>query len=144
MKFLKITDGYGPEPNLAEPSISFDGSDLILTFPLNWQIFKNFHQGDTGKLTFKNWYKYRMGDPNDEGFYGRDNETKWSRAAFPELEFNEFYEVLDSDWQNDFGPSEQINQHAEQGTADKKHYLCFMKDGTFEVVADSYNQQIPA
>ena len=96
---------------------------------------------------------YRVGSPNDEGFFidprnpGRiKNDSRWNHTDFPDLEFHNFYVVKNSDWQRNFGPNAAVNKPLKDKTQDLdnlNHYLCLMKEGTFECVARSYEEFIP-
>ncbi len=153
LEFEKLNKNYAPDPNITVPSGVMDGDNLTLTFPLNYFIYKQFKDGDQGKIIFKDCLMYRIGSPNDEGFFidpknpGRmKNNSRWNYTDFPELEFHNFYIVKNSDWQTSFGPDVIVNKQLKDKIKDPEnlnHYLCFMKEGTFECIARSYEEEIP-
>jgi hypothetical protein len=141
INFEKINLEYQPEPNTAKPIVEVNGRDVVLTFELKTEDVKN----NFGKILFKDVYVYRVGGPNDEGFYlyGTNpkikNETIYSKKNFPELEFDSFYKVINYDWGNNLLGEGSIKLGGNIDTKDEYiHYIFFMKDGTFECVAKSF------
>jgi len=130
------------------------GKDIILVFDLNYFIYEQFKEGDKGRIIFKDCLMYRVGDPNDEGFYGKNNNSAWKASTaeklgwenYPEISksigWDNFYEIEGSDWKSitEFGGTviKEVENKQEY-----KHYVFFMKDGTFECVARTYSEEIP-
>ena len=81
-RFIKINDRRNAEPNAPAPIITRTGDDVVLEFDLNPFQFKQFSEGDRGRLIFRRCWRYRLDGTNDERF------SKIAPA------WGEFYEVL--------------------------------------------------
>ena len=68
-RFVKLNEGWNAEPNAPAPMVSRSGEDVILEFDLNAFRYKNFAEGDRGRLVFRGCWRYRLGSTNDEGWY---------------------------------------------------------------------------
>jgi hypothetical protein len=128
VKFTQLNDGWNADPNVPNEKISFKDSTLVLTFKLNSYLYDDINEGDIGKLTFQNCTQYRNGPTNDEGFYRK-------QCRFSEIcpQWGEFY-LLD-------GNKELMNQPEDWIKVDgsgNKHYLFYLRDGTFECIADNF------
>lgn len=152
LKFKKFNTYYAPDPDLADPVPRVDGDRVVLNFQLNHYLYKQFERDAWGKITFNDCLMYRVGSPNDEGFFinpknpDRYNDSRWNYTDFPELEFSNFYIVENSDWRQNFGPDSIINKEIQSKITDLEnlnHYLLFMKEGTFECIARNYVEEIP-
>jgi hypothetical protein len=64
-----INDGWNAEPNAPAPVITRSGDDVVLEFDLNPFRFKQFSEGERGRLIFRRCWRYRLGGTNDEGRY---------------------------------------------------------------------------
>jgi len=129
-RFVKLNDGWNAEPNSPRPAVSRSGDDLILTFLLNPYQFKQFSQGDGGKLVFRNCWRYRLGGTNDEGWYR--GQCRFSGVA---PAWGEFYEV-----QGDLKLESSLNDWVVLGPepqAPAKHFLFYLRDETFECDAEA-------
>lgn len=126
--FVKLNDGWNAEPNAPAPAVTHSGNDLLLEFRLNPFQFKQFSEGDRGRLVFRNCWRYRLGGTNDEGWYlGQCRFSKIVPA------WGEFYEVQDDlklesspDWMV-LGPEPHVPA---------KHFLFYLRDQTFECDAE--------
>lgn len=141
VQLVKLNKDYQSDPNIANPrnGIEINGQNLILSFELNPYIF-NFEEGEIGTIVFYDCYSYRVGSPNDEGFSLSDNEL-WNNKNFSYIEWDCFYEVQNA-------PKSYLEKFTKLNKAgfDKrklKHYVFFMKDGTFECLAENYSEKIP-
>ena len=132
MRFIKLNHGWNAEPNVPDVKIAVDDTDVIVRFRLNPFQFKEFVYGDEGLLTFHNCCQYRVGVPNDEGFY------QYGQSRFKQygIAWGEFYQLEDSGWESEFPDSIQVSG---QATENCKHYLFYFRDDTFECIADSFN-----
>ncbi|WP_289046159.1 hypothetical protein [uncultured Olleya sp.] len=96
---------------------------------LNHFQFNKYQKGDKVKIRFKNCAQYSLNTCNDEGyFYGQ------YRTNHNELPWGEFYEIksgLNKELPN---PIEKI----QTSNSDKKHFIFFFKDETFECLASNY------
>lgn len=146
IKLIKINRDYASDPNLAIPMLRIYDNWISLHFPLNYYIFP-FHENSKAIIRFENCLMFRSGDPNDEGFYGKNNNTRWKYEDFSYVEVDDFYVVENSDWQTNFGPDAYINQNLMKDLSipkeKYKHFVFFMKEGTFECVATDYKEEIP-
>lgn len=143
--FQKIDLSFKPEPNTAVPLVEVYNTNVLLSFnscELNDYDFKN---SKIAKIEFEDCLIYRNGAPNEDGFYlfGADpkinNDSIYSKKAFPDLDFNTFYNVTGIDWKNNLlgNGTKILNDHYKE----KKgftHFVFLMKDGTFECVAKEY------
>lgn len=139
IKLIKLNKDYQSDPNIAKPEVQIDKKKLTLMFNLNYQIY-NFKENQVGKIIFNNCHSYRIGNPNDEGFYMGDNKI-WNNKNFPNLEWNCFYEVCDTP--DSYLQNFKILYESKDNLKEKlNHYVFFMKEGTFECLAESYIENI--
>lgn len=131
-RFERLNLGWDAEPNVPEPVIKFDNSQLELTFFLNWQIYRDVAELDRGCLTFAHCWRYRLGSTNDEGWYRR--QCRFSLLA---PEWGLFYEVTGNlgiehaeGWVTLDQCRNQLQSH---------HYLFYFRDETFECDAQSWS-----
>jgi len=127
-KFKKLNDSWNAEPNVPNPRTEIQGEDVLLRFVVNPFIFHEFEREDVGILRFRRAERYRLGSPDDVGWYR-------GRCRFSKLlpRWGEFYEVqgepalmeLPTDW-HVLGP------HSD----DSRHFLFYFRDDTFECVAE--------
>ena len=69
VNFIKINKGWNAEPNSPMPTIKIEGRTVILSFYLNAFIYDDYEEDDIGILEFYNCRQYRIGSPNEDGFY---------------------------------------------------------------------------
>lgn len=119
----------------ASPEVELVGSDIILRYD------------NAEQITFIGTACFRVGDPNDEGFYGGSdpriiNDSLYSYKAFPKVEFGYFYEVLGFDWTNGLiGEGvEELIVRSDWKNHKLKHFVYFMKDGTFECLCKFWKE----
>lgn len=139
IKLTKLNKHYESDPNVSSPKIRVDQKNLILSFELNYFKFP-FKEDQIGEIIFNNCYSYQSGKPNDEGFYLKDNPL-WNKENFPDIEWNCFYEVHgvpDSYVQN----FKAVDENQNTSLTKLKHYVFFMKEETFECLAESYVEKI--
>jgi len=129
--FIKLNHGWNAEPNAPHPSVALDNGSVKLTFYVNAFQFESFDEDEVATLTFSNVHKYRMGPTNDEGWYR--GQCRFSKIA---PQWGEFYEIIGDTMMNK-SPNDWIEV---SGTTkdDQKHYLFYLKDETFECIADSW------
>ncbi len=137
--FQKQNIPFEAEPNIAEPHVEISDDNVTLSFATK-------NSANDAELIFIETLMYRIGSPNDEGFYGFGsdprikNDTIYSRQNFPTLEFGNFYQVNGVDWkENLLGKGTQVLDEKYKEGEGFSHYVFFMKDGTFECVAKSWN-----
>jgi hypothetical protein len=132
--FKKLNEGWNAEPNAPEPHVRVDEAGLTITFFLNAHLNPQLRDYDRGELSFPNCWRYRLGFPNDEGWY--KGHCRF-RCLAPQ--WGDFYEVngdlLDS------GPSDWVllrQDHSELS----RHFLFYFRDETFECDAHSWNFKV--
>jgi len=126
---IQITKNWNADPVSPEIELKVDGIDLIMDIYLNHFQFDKYQEGDKVKIRFKNCAEYSLNTCNDEGFYYGQYRIKPT-----ELEWGEFYEIksgLDKILPN---PIEKI----QNSNSDRKHFIFFFKDETFECLASDY------
>lgn len=112
---------------------------LKLNLNLNYFNFPLFKEGDCGTIHFINVKAFKIGDLNDEGFFLNDHPI-WNKSNFPEgIYWNSFYEVKNTpeDYFNSFYRVSYLPNNK-----DFHHYVFFMKEGTFECLAESFEEKI--
>ncbi len=127
--YIQITKDWNADPVSPEIEFKEDGTDLIMDIYLNHFQFDKYQEGDKVKIRFKNCAEYSLNTCNDEGFYDGQYRIKPTK-----LEWGEFYEIksgLDRKLPN---PIKKI----QNDNSDRKHFIFFFKDETFECLASDY------
>ncbi len=145
----QLNTSYQSDPNTANPNIELHKNQLTLKFQLNTEMHE-FKQTDIGKITFVKCLMVRVGSPNDEGYTSAQEEgvrySPWNKIDFPQIEWGSFYEVESSDWSSITDYEGYTDNKLMETVKDKskfKHFVFFMKEATFECVAESYTEEIP-
>jgi hypothetical protein len=134
MKYLLLTKGWNADPNAPEVQLKVEGYNVVLEFYLNSFIYP-FKEDQRGRLTLLDCYKFSFNSMNDEGYYAGQY-----RYNYEELPWGEFYE-LETDWEDDFPKKPEIlNPNPDK--LKLKHYIFFLRDNTFECVAENYSFEI--
>ena len=126
---LNIT--WNADPNAPEVEMTIDSNIVTLEFFLNCLAYKEFKEGDKGRLRFKNCHKYSFNTMNDEGYY-----LGQYRYKVNELPWGEFYE-LNTNCKVDFPVEHKVLSNP-TNQKELSHYIFFFKDNTFECIAESY------
>lgn len=139
MQFIKLNNNWDAEPNAPMPKIAVNNTSSMttLSFYLNWQIHADVREDDKGVLEFNNCFLYRLEPTNDEGFYR--GKCRFSKTG---IKWGDFYQVIDSNWRNDFPNDKKVVADNLENYIDLKHYLFYFRDETFECIADSYKFRI--
>lgn len=87
---------------------------------------------DRGEIVFRNCWRYRVGPPNDEGWY--KGHCRF-RCLAPE--WGDFYEVT-GDLQS--GPKDWVLLNPPRSRP-SRHFLFYFKDETFECDAEDFQQR---
>ena len=130
-EFIQLNDGWNADPNDPDTCVEISGTDLVVSFYMNYFRFEDFSEGDVGELTFHNCVQYRMGT-NDEGFYtyGKDRFKPYG------VEWGEFYLIKGWDWKTNFPDPIYVNKsHASENL---NHYIFYFREHAFECIAESY------
>jgi hypothetical protein len=128
--YVQITTDWNADPVSPEIDLKVNGIDLIMDIYLNNYRFDQYKEGDKVKIRFKNCAEYSLNTCNDEGFYYGQYRIKPT-----ELEWGEFYEIKKGLDRNLPNPIVQITND----NSDKKHFIFFFKDETFECLASEYD-----
>jgi hypothetical protein len=132
MKYIKLNKNWNAQPNVPQPYVTDTDEGIDLTFFLNPLLFQHIDEDDKGTLKFLDVYAYRLGATGEEG-YNR-GEFRYKNAQLP---WGEFYELLGSNWKNDFPDDKQIiNEKANKSKL--RHFIFFLKEETFECLAIDY------
>ena len=132
MKYIKLNKNWNAQPNVPQPHVTTTDEGIDLTFFLNPLPFQHIDEDDKGTLKFLDVYAYRLGATGEEG-YNR-GEFRYKNAQLP---WGEFYELLGSNWKNDFPDDKQvINEQANKSKL--RHFIFFLKEETFECLAIDY------
>lgn len=131
IKFEQLNIGWNAEPNSPELQIELDNSNIIIEFYLNPFMYDGFSEGDKAKIVFHNCLQYRIGSPNDEGFF------LYSQSRFKKygVKWGEFYLIHNSNWKREFPNPIRVRDTYDE----KNHYLFYFRDVTFECIASDYS-----
>ena len=144
--FTRLNEGWNAEPNGHDPKIAVEGSDLLFEFLLNDLMFPKYKTAEAGILRFPGCWRYRLGEPNDEGWYR--GQCRFSRLA---PKWGEFYEVH-GDLLLDASPNPgafrvrgiQLEPFSLGWVAlgepvpSSRHFLFYLRDQTFECDASAW------
>ena len=126
-RFHQLNQGWNAEPYFPNPIIDVQGGDVALRFSVNALQFTEFHEGETGILRFVDCRRYRLGPPNDDGWYG--GQCRFSRLA---PEWGEFYLIVGDasllDMPQDWHILSPPNDNG-------RHFLFHFRENTFECTA---------
>lgn len=127
--FVKISDNWNADPVSPEVNLQIVEEDLVMDIFLNYFAFDNYSKGDKAKIVFINCSKYSLNTNNDEGYYLGQYRTNPS-----ELPWGEFYEIKGG--LNSCFPEPVVELSNDLNN--KRHFIFFFKDETFECLADDY------
>ncbi len=122
--FSKLNQGWDAQPGVPLPEIHLDESGLTLTFFLNSIPQETRREFDRGELHFPNCWRYRLGPPDDEGWW--KGQCRFRCRA---QDHGHFYEVT-GDLRNDEVQDWVLlkSRPLDEGN----HYLFYFKDETFK------------
>lgn len=128
---------------LATPHAFFRGQNAVLQFCAATPDANSANQ-----IEFSGCERYRIGDPNDEGFYSdgveRYNSSVYTKVNFPKLDFyHGFFEVYGTSIDEFDSQNQGFIRNPEHFFTDMRktrHFLYFMKDATFECFAAEYKE----
>ncbi|WP_448138472.1 hypothetical protein [Sphingobacterium siyangense] len=127
--FIQLSKNWNAHPVSPEVNLQIVGKNLIMEIYLNHYMFDSFVEGDKARITFENSYKYSLNSCNDEGYYYGQYRINWKQ-----LEWGEFYEIISGLDRKLPKPIVQLSDDSDN----KRHFLFFFKDETFECLADNY------
>lgn len=129
VNFIQITTDWNADPVSPEIELNIDGLDLVMDIYVNHLAFDKFKEGDKAKIRFLDCSQYSLNPCNDEGYYYGQYRTNPNK-----LPWGEFYEIT-SGLDRHF-PEPIIK--VQDNEIDKRHYVFFFKDETFECIASDY------
>jgi hypothetical protein len=129
--FAQLNHGWNADPNVPEPQVRVDGSDVVLSFRPNSMLFPIFKFRDVAILRFTACSKYRLGSTNDEGWYR--GQCRYSKLA---PGWGEFYRISDEDPALANRPADW--HLVDASPQDRQHFLFYFRDDTFECMASGY------
>jgi hypothetical protein len=129
--FTQLNHGWNAQPNAPFPEVRVDGDTVTLEFSANPYQYPSFTDGQRLRLVFRRVWRYGLSSVNDEGWYM--GQCRFSGIA---PAWGEFYEVS-GDLRLEECKIEWKNVTQEPG-ADYRHYLFYLRDGTFECDAISW------
>ena len=135
IELKKLNKNYESDPNIAFPNVEVFEDQVKLTFELNYFTF-SFNEEQRGEINFIKCHAFRVGAPNDEGFYLNSNSL-WNKNNFPNLQWDCFYEVIGAP-ENYFDSFNKITTQSD--SKNLHHYVFFMKEATFECLAESFKE----
>lgn len=128
--YFKITSDWNADPVSPGMDLEIIGNDLVMEIFVNYLVYDNYKEGDKAKITFENCSEYSLNTCNDEGYYYGQYRTNPN-----ELPWGEFYEISNG-LNRDF-PEPVVRLQG--GNENKKHFMFFFKDETFECLASDFS-----
>jgi hypothetical protein len=132
---FKVQNHFRYASSVACPYAVVEGNDVLLSYD----------EDAPAALQFVDVACYRVGSPNDEGFFGGGNpgifnDSMFCWRDFPKLSPDGLYEVSGFDWSNGLVGSEifELVDRELWPSLGLLHYVYFMKDGTFECLCKSW------
>lgn len=137
LTFVQLNHDWNAEPNAPYPKVSEHGSAIELTFLLNPYAYQAI-DGELGRLVFSDCSSWRLGETNDEGWYG--GQCRYSTLA---PEWGKFYELLGEDSLRRAPDDWRVPETKGSGS---RHFLFYLRDETFECFASDWalKRQPPA
>lgn len=122
--FIQISTNWDADSVNPQVNLQIDRADLIM------DIYTKFTEGNKVKIKFNNCAEYSLNTCNDEGYYYGQYRTNPTN-----LPWGEFYEIISGLDRN--YPEPIIKIQADK--TNKRHFIFFFKDETFECLADDYD-----
>jgi hypothetical protein len=122
--FYRLNEGWNAEPNAPNPAVEVQGHDIILRFLVNPFQSPEFRRGEFGILRFVKCSRYRLGAPNDEGWYL--GQRRFSKIA---PRWGEFYLVQGND---ELLQAPDDWRFVAPTGCTTRHFLFYFRDDTFE------------
>ena len=132
-KFVRLNHDWNADPNVPDSKAIEGDASVSLEFDVNAYIYDGFAEGERARLIFDDCSIYRLGATNDEGWYM--GQCRFSKVA---PEWGEFYELF-----GDTRDDQATGWRALTG-AGTRHFLFYLRDGTFECKAANWRFERPA
>ena len=124
--FLRLNKAWNADPNGPESLVDAVDSSVRFRFLLNHFAYDAW-DGEFGCLTFSDCSAWRLGGPNDHGWYS--GQCRYGRIA---PEWGEFYEIIGDDDLRDRPADWRTPPTPGRGD---RHFLFYLRDETFECIA---------
>ena len=128
--FEQLNKGWNAYPNGSESIVERVGDTLTFRFELNPFAYEGVSKGDEAVLTFSGCTRWRLGVTNDQGWF--EGQCRYSDVA---PRWGEFYEIVGDDPARN-APEDWRIIGADTNTG--RHFLFYLRDETFECVADDW------
>lgn len=96
MRFTEVKPAQEAD-SIATPYVQISGQNLFLRYACSTLGSSSARSSGIFEIQFEHYYAYRIGDPNDEGFYSDGvstrNDSIYNCENFPDLDFGCFYET---------------------------------------------------
>jgi hypothetical protein len=137
LTFIPQHPAHLANSNTSSPYAVVVGRDVLLSYDSDVKAAIRFHEVAT----------FRVGDPNDEGFFGGGtpgifNDSIYCWKDFPKIQFFDFYQVSGFDWSNGLIGTDvkELIDRSRWAKLELRHFVYFMKDGTFECLCKTWEQ----
>lgn len=124
--FQRLNSDWNADPNVPDEEVQAVGSEVELRFRLNGFVYPA-DRGRSARLVFFDCSAWRLGSPNDHGWYM--GQCRYGRSA---PTWGEFYELVGAD------PLKHAPDDWDTppvlGAGDR-HFLFYLRDSTFECLA---------
>lgn len=128
--FKQLNDGWNAYPNGSDSAAESVGDLLTFRFELNPFMFEDVEEGDEAILIFSKCSRWRLGKTNDEGWFR--GQCRYSGVA---PSWGEFYEIIGDDAVRDVPDDWRV---IGADVSSGRHFLFYLKDETFECMADDW------
>jgi len=131
MRWTKLNTTFDADP-VDSPRVLAGERGVQVIIWMNPSEEHDVLEGEKAEIYFRGAHCFRVGSPNDEGFYR--GQCRFSKSGLP---WGAFYELHESGWETTFPVDKRIISPA-SSHANLKHYLWHFHDETFECIAEYY------
>ncbi|SMC43342.1 hypothetical protein [Rhizobium sp. RU36D] len=131
INFRQLNAGWNANNGAPHPHVALCGSTIELHFLMTLGAGIVAGDDEAGCLTFVGCSRWRLGSPNDEGWYL--GQCRYSKIA---PRWGEFYEITGRDSLRDM--PDDWHELADAGEG-YRHFLFYLKDETFECIAADWS-----
>lgn len=125
-RFTQLNDGWNADPNAPNEQVDLHAFELALSFKLNRFQFAAL-KGERATLRFSGVSHYRLGEENDHAWYE-------GHGRYPDVpRWGEFYEVREG-----IAEIDADGWIAVRRMPASRHFLFYLRDSTFECLADDW------
>ena len=128
--FVRLNEGWNADPSCPEPELEVSGDEITLRFAPDSSRRGPRGEHDAVELRFHGCSHYRLSYPNDEGWYR--GQCRYSSLA---PEWGQFYKIIGEDpFRYDALGWKEVEGVPEAS----RHFLFYMREDTFECIADDW------